>query len=208
MPRDEISELLEAAERLSSDESQLMGVVNELERRVAEEGGARLQYACAYAWYLHPRRLTDDSIRLRVDQLLKAVLESSPRDFLALLYLGHNRYDCRDYVAAARHFEGASAVAPKSYIGLKAHELLACSRIALGGEDATEAALEAFALEASNGLLYAKEDIWPKELAEVLGRVAVAHLPDTALTKVTGLIDRLELAGGLNGWLREALLKK
>lgn len=200
-----ISELLKAAEQRGSDESQLMAVVDELERRVAEEGGPELQYACAYAWYLHPRRLTDAAIRQRVDELLNAVLEIHPRDFLALLYLGHNHYDLGDYVAAARYFDEATRVAPKSYIGLKAREMLACSRIWLGGVDAAEPALQAFAEEASNAQLYTKEDIWPNELAEVLRRNAVA--PDPAGTKVAGLLDRLDHAGGLNGWLRAALLR-
>lgn len=196
---DTIHRLLEAAEKCQSDESALMRIIDELERHIVEEDGPAWRYASAYAWYLHPRRLEEVSIQSRVDELLHQVLRENPSDYLSLLYLGHNRYDCGDYAAARQHFERAQKVAPKDYIGLKAHEMVVCSKVMEAGVGAALNELEAFIQEALNSS-YQKEDIWPRELALALERRGMGDLSPAKLAKAVELADKLDRAGHLNGW--------
>lgn len=201
MEQDEIGRLLEAAEQCQGDEPALMQIIQKLEQSLPETDDAALLYACAYAWYLHPRRVDDTSIQSNVDDLLNRVLKKIPSDYLSLLYLGHNKYDCGDYIAAEHYFERATRVAPKSYIGLKAHEMLVCSKIMKAGVGAALEQFESFVREASDSQ-YEKEDIWPRELALALKRRGRGDLPDVQLVKAIELAERVDKIGQLNGWLR------
>ena len=205
MEQSMIQHLLEAAEQCQGDESVLMPVIDKLERhRSKDDDSPALQYACAYAWYLHPRRLEDTSIQRRVDELLHQVLKEIPSDYLSLLYLGHNKYDCQDYATAHHYFERAKSVAPKNYIGLKAYEMLVCSKIMEAGVGEALDDFETFVREASDSS-YEKEDIWPRELASALKRRGRGDLSAAKLAKAMELAERLDQVGQLNGWLREVI---
>ncbi|KAK4045488.1 hypothetical protein OUZ56_033112 [Daphnia magna] len=201
MSGDDIERLLCAAEECR-DESALMAIIDELERRSGEHAAPALLYACAYAWYLHPRRVAEDSIAKRVDELLKCVLVAAPGDYLSLLYLGHNLYDCGKYTEAKLFFASARDVAPKSYIGLKAYEMVVCCDFVMGGFEGNFAgSLQAFVEEASQES-YAPEDVWPRELAGVLQRVQPRFPPnERQLAQVFELAERLDGIGSLNGWM-------
>ncbi len=201
MEQDAIGQLLDAAEQCQGDEPALMQIIQQLERRLAETDDPALRYACAYAWYLHPRRVEDTSIQSKVDDLLNQILKKIPSDYLSLLYLGHNKYDCGDYTAAEHYFERATKVAPKSYIGLKAHEMLVCSKVMKAGVGAALEQFESFVQEASDSQ-YEEEDIWPRELASALKRRGRGDLPAAKLAKAVELAERLDKIGHLNGWLR------
>lgn len=200
MEQNATQRLLEAAEQCRGDEPALMRIIDELERRADEGHDPALLYASAYAWYLHPRRLEEASIQRKVEQLLLHVLSHVPSDYLSLLYLGHNRYDCGDYTMAGEYFVRAKEVAPKSYIGLKAYEMLVCSKIMGSDADGALEEFEVFVREASTSV-YEKEDIWPRELALAFERRGMAGLSAAKLAKAVELADRLDQAGELNGWL-------
>jgi hypothetical protein len=198
MSRDDIERLLCAAEECR-DESALMAIIDELERRSAEHAAPALLYACAYAWYIHPRRVADDSIAKRVDALLRRVLVAAPGDYLSLLYLGHNIYDRGNYTEAKLFFASARDVTPKSYLGLKAYEMVVCCDFVMGGLEGDFAgSLQAFVEEASQES-YAPEDIWPRELAGVLQRVRPRYPSNERLFEE--LAERLDAIGSLNGWM-------
>jgi tetratricopeptide (TPR) repeat protein len=200
MEQEAIRRLLEAAEQCKGDEPEIMRVIDELERHTAEEHSPALLYALAYAWYLHPRRVEDASIQSRVEELLHQVLEQIPSDYLSLLYLGHNRFDCGDYITADKYFTRAKEIAPREYIGLKAYEMLVCSKIMSSDADGALEELSAFVREASSSS-YEKEDIWPRELALALERRGLESLSAVKFAKAVDLADRLDQAGELNGWL-------
>lgn len=201
MKLEEIDHLLSRAEQCE-DEHFLMLIVNELECQARELGTPELLYACAYVWYVHPRRLSDDSISSRVDDLLRRVLEMLPEDYCSLLYLGHNTYDHENYEEAKVYFEKARQVAPKSYVGLKAYEMVVCCELMMGGlRSEFLASLATFVTEASQPS-YTSEDIWPRELAMALQRTSLAREPDAQrFEEASQLADRLDRVGALNGWI-------
>lgn len=131
MDHDELEQLLREAEQSSGNEELLMPIIERLERRAAEQGTPEHWYACAYAWYLHPRRIERQSWSARVDDRLMRALSAQPEHFLALLYLGHNSYDRGDYRAAREYFAKARNNAPKDYIGLKSYEMVVCCDVML-----------------------------------------------------------------------------
>lgn len=201
MTGNDIERLLCAAEECRKEPA-LLAILGELERRLGEQDDPAWLYACAYAWYLHPQRTADESIAKRVDALLRRVLLAVPGDYLSLLYLGHNLYDRGNYTEAKLFFASARGVAPKSYVGLKAYEMVVCCDFAMGGFAGTFAgSLKAFVAEASEPS-YAPEDVWPRELAGVLERFPRRKPPtEQQLEQVYQLAERLDAVGDLNGWM-------
>jgi tetratricopeptide (TPR) repeat protein len=206
-----IDRLLSTAEQCRNDERALMLIVEQLEQSVREHGSPEQRYACAYAWYLHPRRLTDNTIWQRIDELLRNVISIVPEDYLSLLYLGHNNYDRGFYSDAKSYFERARRVAPRSYIGLKAYEMVVCCELMTRGLGNAVNEFKVFVDEASRHY-YATEDIWPRELARALQQVSpndgdspeqfveAVHLAErldglASLKWIEPLVCGLELAG-------------
>jgi tetratricopeptide (TPR) repeat protein len=201
MERHELQDLLNVAEQCQADEPALMRVIEQLEQRLHERQTPELQYACAYAWYIHPRRISDNVIWGRVDGLLHRVLDAVPDDYLSLLYLGHNHYDRAHYAEAEVYFKRAQRIAPKNYIGLKSLEMVVCCGLMMRRLEAALSALHAFVEEASDRS-YAPEDIWPRELAAALEVThPFAQMSPKEFEEAGRLADRLDELGSLNGWI-------
>jgi tetratricopeptide (TPR) repeat protein len=185
------------AENAGSDVGRLEAIVSELERLWAPAPGPEGYYALAYALYLHPLREHSQHIRDRVNELLKAVVEERPEDFLAWLYLGHNAYDFGQYSAAMQYFREACERAKNDYLGLKALEFLAASTARQRGLAAAISPIERLAKAAETA---EKEDVWPQELGKVLEQTDFLVSEDEA-ARLRDAVRRLDRAGRSASWL-------
>ncbi|AGP40041.1 hypothetical protein [Sorangium cellulosum] len=184
--------------------AEIEDAIRQLEALASREPGTDADYALAYSWYFHPRRRDDETIQQRVSALLLPLTQKNPRDFLAWLYLGHNAYDLMRYDIALGYFRQASLVAPSSYIGLKAHEMVVCCLVTHSGISASLDEMERFVNRAEG---YPAEDIWPQQLAAAVGGSCQKLGADEA-ARLTVLLGRLDRAGRWGSWFQQLLQRQ
>jgi tetratricopeptide (TPR) repeat protein len=169
-------------------------------RKLSHQEAPAIQYALGYAHYFHPDRLSDPAIAAEVTAFMGRVLRDRPIDYFAWLYLGHNQYDLGKYSSAASAFFEARRVAPSTYVGLKAHEMLVCSLLRSGREAEALDALVRFA-EACEGAC--PEDVWPDVLAATLVSPCAQSLGNSE--RFREQLERIDRAGRLHEWLTQTL---
>lgn len=164
---------------------------------------AERHYALGYCYYLHPGRMASPAIRGLVDQHLDQALLLGGFEFHAALYRGHNAYDFADYTVATEFFERARVVAPKSYIGLKAIEMLAATALSSEHSPRSRTGRGSSPTKVEDPI-YAVEDVWPRVLVKALVNHAAA-LPEAVRGRVREDLARIDTRGELRRWLVDAL---
>jgi hypothetical protein len=198
-----LAQLQERAENAKRDASVIEQVAEDV-RRLITVGGATADalFVLGYVLYLHPDRVSSQQLRDSVDEALRASLKLDAHDFRAWLYLGHNAYDFRDFEGAARYFSDAAARAPRSYLGLKAFEMLTCATLVQGRMAEATQALAALVSQAE-GL--PREDLWPRELVAALSSTSLSNVDSDVMEELVRLGSRVDELGGLNRWVSEAI---
>lgn len=174
-------------------------VIEKLTELRKEDPSSVVSYALGYALYAHPDRLSDGTIFCAVNEHLSTVLQSKPNDALSWMYLGHNAYDVADFEVAWERFHNAAHGDLPDYLALKVREMQLCCRMSTRGLAATIDELETYVVAAERN---SPEDIWPQELARMLGAQRW-ELSPAVRSRLVPLLRRLDRAGAFGTWFSE-----
>jgi hypothetical protein len=178
-------------------------IINGLYELAAAEHSSSVLYSIGYAWYVHPDRMSSESIQQKLEDVLMDAIRVDPDCARAWLYLGHNAYDLGRYALAKDRFDRIAPGQLDGYLELKAEEMRLCCSIRLLGLAPSLDALERFVTIAEQ---HPVQDIWPQELAKVL-RDSVGAVRPVDLARLEIFARRLDAVGQFGDWF-VGLLRK
>lgn len=138
------------------------------------EQSVELQYALAYAIYVHPDRLRSAALQSRLSDALRRTLLLDPSHALAMSYLGYNAYDLGEYQEAEKWFEDVDLTVLPPALRIKIEEMLLCCAVRIVGLGPSLERLKRFADKC--------EELPPQDVQPLSLRVAVEEALSQLMT--------------------------
>ncbi|MCW8930608.1 MAG: hypothetical protein OQL19_10260 [Gammaproteobacteria bacterium] len=135
-------------------------------------------YLIGYLYYLHPKKKKFANIRKEVLHYLMYAIEITKNSSVkakAMLYLGHQAFDERDYTSASKWFNSLNPEDLLSdYLYLKTFEMRLCCSIFLVGLSESLNEFDEF-VNRVKSFSVADEDLWPQTLDYTLRTICKSN---------------------------------